>query len=216
MKDDPISHARFDELQSIEQLESAPITGVHLWWEDRWLDKPHAILMNGLCQWIFVPEFGTSLASPTTEEEQAIDPVAPQITSKLFYCQVVISGSRDLPKGDTSSVIEAVVNEIHQLFPKARQSKLVHARVITDPRAVFSVVPDSHRSRPTSNAWVKHRLILAGDWTATGWPATMEGAIRSGNRAAADILLNAGALKAIDWPADSLQRGRVARWMIRS
>ena len=62
------------------------------------------------------------------------------------------------------------------------QPRLIHGRVVTQPMAVFSVVPGLDRFRPPQQTPLEN-LALAGDWTATGWPATMEGAIRSGNQA---------------------------------
>jgi uncharacterized protein with NAD-binding domain and iron-sulfur cluster len=62
------------------------------------------------------------------------------------------------------------------------QPRLLHARVITQPKAVFSVQPGMEHFRPDQKTAI-HNLFLAGDWTDTGWPATMEGAVRSGYRA---------------------------------
>jgi uncharacterized protein with NAD-binding domain and iron-sulfur cluster len=75
-----------------------------------------------------------------------------------------------------------VVDELHEIFPASRAAKLLRSRVVTDPHSVFSVTPQSVQHRPQVDVLLKsHRLALAGDWTVTGWPATMEGAIRSGN-----------------------------------
>jgi len=60
-------------------------------------------------------------------------------------------------------------------------------RAITDRLATFSAVPGVDRWRPPQKSPIAG-LYVAGDWTATGWPATMEGAVRSGNLAAAALL----------------------------
>ncbi len=73
------------------------------------------------------------------------------------------------------------------VFPDARQAKLLHWRVVTMPRAVFSMQPGVDRLRPSQKTAIPS-LFFAGDWTATGWPGTMEGAVRSGYLAAEGLL----------------------------
>jgi squalene-associated FAD-dependent desaturase len=160
---------------SAGELKASPITGVHLWWDQSWLDQPHAAIVGRLPQWVF--------RSPWLEEER--DSLAwEQCAGKSHHYQVVISASRELPR-EANKLVELVVEELHELFPKSRQAKLLRSRVVTDPHSVFSVTPQSVQHRPRVDALLKaHRLALAGDWTVTGWPATMEGAIRSGNLAA--------------------------------
>jgi monoamine oxidase len=99
------------------------------------------------------------------------------------YCQVVISASRGVCAGDREKLRETVVAELCRAFPAARDARLLDFRIVTDPTAVLSVRPgvDAVRPRATTAAG---NLFLAGDWTATGWPSTMEGAVRSGRLAA--------------------------------
>ena len=75
------------------------------------------------------------------------------------------------------------VKEAREFFPAAREAKLLKSTVIKEVHATYSPRPgiDQHRPKPET-AWP--RVFLAGDWTATGWPATMEGAVRSGYLAA--------------------------------
>jgi uncharacterized protein with NAD-binding domain and iron-sulfur cluster len=68
---------------------------------------------------------------------------------------------------------------------------LLWARVVTEQAATFSAVPGVDRWRPRQGSPLKN-LLLAGDWTATGWPATMEGAVRSGYLAAEALLQRQG------------------------
>jgi zeta-carotene desaturase len=73
-----------------------------------------------------------------------------------------------------------------EFFPIVRESRLTKAAVIKEVHATYSARPLSDQYRPsTRTPWP--RIFLAGDWTATGWPATMEGAVRSGYRAAEAI-----------------------------
>jgi squalene-associated FAD-dependent desaturase len=181
-------------------LQSAPITGVHLWWDQPWLEKPHAILVDRLCHWVF--------ADPNTQRQplNSTDPTS-------FYTQVVISGSRELPKGNSARVIEAVEQDLRDVFPTLRGIRLLRATVVTDPNSVFSISPESLDLRPPTDLFAAHHLWLAGDWTDTGWPATMEGAIRSGFAAAALVAKSSRAINLE--PIQDLPPGYIARWLVR-
>jgi len=148
-----------------ERLVGSPITAVHLWFDREVVDLPHAVLVGRVSQWVFR---GDESAGPG-------------------YCQVVISASRGLLGGDRELLLERVVGELREIFPAARAARLVDSRVVTDPTAVLSVRPGVDAARPAARTRVPN-LFLAGDWTATGWPSTMEGAVRSGRLAAAALL----------------------------
>jgi uncharacterized protein with NAD-binding domain and iron-sulfur cluster len=79
---------------------------------------------------------------------------------------------------------------VRRLFPAARAVPR-RVRVVTEHAATFSAVPGVDRWRPGPASPIAN-LLLAGDWTATGWPATMEGAVRSGYRAAEELLARLG------------------------
>jgi len=161
--------------QAAGELKASPITGVHLWWDRSWLEQPHAAIVGRLPQWVF--------RSPWLEEEQG-SLAWEQCAGKSYHYQVVISASRELPR-EAGKLVDMVVDELHELFPASRGAKLLRSRVVTDPHSVFSVTPQSIQYRPQVDVLLKgHQIALAGDWTMTGWPATMEGAIRSGNLAA--------------------------------
>jgi len=144
-------------------LAGSPITAVHLWFDRGCIDLPHAVLVGRVSQWVFRPDEAEHRASG--------------------YCQVVISASRGLLGGDRAAVVPTVVEELRQVFPAARAARLVDSRVVTDPTAVLSVRPGVDAVRPSATTSVPN-VFLAGDWTATGWPSTMEGAVRSGRLAA--------------------------------
>jgi zeta-carotene desaturase len=84
-----------------------------------------------------------------------------------------------------------VVAEVRSAFPAAREATLIDARIVTDPTAVLSVRPGVDAVRPPARTAVPN-LFLAGDWTATGWPSTMEGAVRSGRIAASAAAAHLG------------------------
>ena len=146
-----------------ERFAGSPITAVHLWFDRECIDLPHAVLVGRVSQWVFRPD--------AAEGRQP------------GYCQVVISASRGLMGGDREALLATVVAELRHTFPAARDAVLVDARVVTDPTAVLSVRPGVDAFRPAAATAVPN-IFLAGDWTATGWPSTMEGAVRSGRLAA--------------------------------
>ena len=79
--------------------------------------------------------------------------------------------------------MELAVRELAEFFPTVRAAKLLKATVVKEVHATFSPLPGGDAGRPSQRSpWP--RLLLAGDWTATGWPSTMEGAVRSGYLAA--------------------------------
>ncbi len=157
------------------EIDSAPITGVHLWFDRAITDLPHAVLVGQLSQWLFAR--GTSTNSENHPREH--------------YYQVVISASRELAGRPRDEVIQQIVAELKSVFPAARDANLLRGRVVTEQEAVFSVKPGADRARPPQQTPIAN-LTLAGDWTATGWPSTMEGAVRSGYLAAECVLAAAG------------------------
>jgi zeta-carotene desaturase len=99
------------------------------------------------------------------------------------YVELVVSASNSLVEMGRQEIIDLAVRELAEFFPAVREAKLTKATVIKEIHATYSPRPgvDAYRPRAQS-AWP--RVFLAGDWTDTGWPATMEGAVRSGYLAA--------------------------------
>jgi squalene-associated FAD-dependent desaturase len=151
---------------SPQRFEHSPITGIHLWFDRAVTDLPHATLLDRNIQWMFNKAEGK-------------------------YLQIVVSASRDLVEMDRADVIAIALSELREYFPRVREAKLEKAHVIKEVRATFSAAPETEARRPgTKTAFAN--LFLAGDWTASGWPATMEGAVRSGYRAAEAVAEAAG------------------------
>jgi uncharacterized protein with NAD-binding domain and iron-sulfur cluster len=127
------------------------------------------------------------------------------------YLQLVISAAYDLLPLDKAAIRDAVLAELAEIWPAARAARLQRWWVVTEHGATFAVRPGIDSRRPPQRTPVAG-LFLAGDWTATGWPATMEGAVRSGYRAAEGILEDLGrpeALVRLGLPAAPL-----ARWLL--
>ena len=104
---------------------------------------------------------------------------------------MVISAARSFRGLGHEEVRRRVVEELARLFPVAATAPLRRVRVVTEHAATFSAVPGVDKWRPSQASPVSN-LLVAGDWTATGWPATMEGAVRSGYLAAEALLERRG------------------------
>ncbi len=96
-----------------------------------------------------------------------------------------------------------------EIWPAAGEAKLVRWWVVTEHGATFAVRPGVEAHRPRQRTPIDG-LFLAGDWTDTGWPATMEGAVRSGYLAAQDILADLDRPTRLVRPG--LRPGLLARW----
>jgi zeta-carotene desaturase len=93
-----------------------------------------------------------------------------------------------MPRAD---VIALALRELAEFFPLAKEAKLEKAHVVKEIRATFSARPGLEQTRPPSATRFSN-LFLAGDWTRSGWPPTMEGAVRSGYLAAEALTRAAG------------------------
>jgi zeta-carotene desaturase len=107
------------------------------------------------------------------------------------YLLLVVSASRDLTPLSREEIVDIAIGDLRLYFPRVRDAHLVKAHVIKEQRATFAAAPDTEHLRPTTDSGIAN-LYLAGDWTRTGWPATMEGAVRSGYLAAEWVAQAAG------------------------
>jgi squalene-associated FAD-dependent desaturase len=192
--DGPLA-AALSELERLEEIEAAPITGVHLWFDREVMALDHAVLVGRLSQWIF-----------NRGRRQAEGEVPAG-----HYYQVVISASRSLAGRDRAQVVEEIVSDLAGVWPVVRQARLLRSRIVTEANAVFSVRPGIDHLRPPQRTAIGN-LALAGDWTRTGWPSTMEGAVRGGYLAAEAILARFGKAQSLVVP--NLQRSLLASWLL--
>ena len=178
----------------LDKFQTSPITGVHFWFDRQITELPHAVLLDRTIQWMFhksmlLGDSGFNNSAPS-------------------YVELVISSSKSLINKSRQEIIDLALAELREFFPAAREANLVKATVIKELNATFSPLPGIDRYRPTSETALP-RIFLAGDWTATGWPATMEGAVRSGYIAAERIAHNAGGPRtflSLDLPPSGLMR----------
>jgi squalene-associated FAD-dependent desaturase len=216
--------------QTLNQFETSPITGIHLWFDRQITDLEHAVLLDRTIQWMFhkskllerngdSPESAERVAvrrfsrngadeagsggTMTLEEDD------PGQESNGSYIELVVSSSKSLVEKSKSEIIEMALQELREFFPEARNAKLLKSTVIKEVHATYSPRPGVDRHRPQPET-VWPRVFLAGDWTATGWPATMEGAVRSGYIAAQCVARAAGmgnaAFLVPDLPATGFMR----------
>ncbi len=172
-------------------FESSPITGIHLWFDREITPLEHAVLLDRTIQWMF---HKSRILATRKDSEQSGS-----------YLELVVSSSKTLVDKPRGEIIDLAVRELAEFFPNVRDAKLLKATVIKEIHATFSPSPGSDAFRPShTTPWP--RLLLAGDWTATGWPATMEGAVRSGYGAAEMLTGAAGKFVVPDLPAKGLMR----------
>jgi squalene-associated FAD-dependent desaturase len=187
-------------LAGIDKITDASITGVHFWFDREVMKEPFLTLLETTTQWVFnktalhhSPEL--SFRGPGLPEESAFSSARPSAEAAIpgakQYLQLVISASHDLLQKPRQEIIDLCLAEVRHALPSARDAKLVKATVIKEAMAVFSPLPGIDRLRPPQQTKIGG-LFLAGDWTATGWPATMEGAVRSGYLAGEAVLRSAG------------------------
>jgi squalene-associated FAD-dependent desaturase len=168
----------------------SPITSVHLWFDCEITDLDHAALLDTTMQWMY----NAGRLQPARRGENAGS-----------YLELVVSASKMLTSMQRQQIIDLAVQELALFFPKVKQAKLLKAAVVKEVRATYSVRPGLDLARPGPvSGWPQ--LFLAGDWTATGWPATMEGAVRSGYLAAEELSRENG-LPQVFVAADLPRRG---------
>jgi zeta-carotene desaturase len=181
-------------LAHLEKFKVSPITGVHFWFDREVTHEPFITLLDTQTQWIFNK---TALYRKAVTEFSGVIPseVRDLLSSETGktsaqYLQLVISASYALLRKSREEIIDLCLKEVRQALPAAREAQLVKATVIKEAAATFSPEPGVDQWRPAQETKTPG-LFLAGDWTATGWPATMEGAVRSGYLAAEAVLRSA-------------------------
>jgi zeta-carotene desaturase len=203
--------------EDLNHFETAPITGIHLWFDRQISDLDHAVLLDRTIQWMFhksrLQPMRSQAPSPAEVElaaerrENAAhgasrgigqnEDTAPEgrkndgSATNGSYIELVVSSSKSLIDKSRAEIVDLALREVREFFPAAREANLVKSTVIKELHATYSPRPgiDTYRPAPITK-WP--RVFLAGDWTATGWPATMEGAVRSGYHAAEVLARAAG------------------------
>ncbi len=158
----------------LQNFVTSPYITTHLWFEEPFSDLHHAALLDSKYQWLF-------------HKSRIRDWPA----ERGSYVELVIGGSRDLLPAGRAELVQLALDELALFFPQSRRAKLVKSGVLKEARATFSVTPGMDANRPAQKTPCPG-IFLAGDWTATDWPSTMEGAARSGYLAAEALVASSG------------------------
>jgi len=174
---------------NLAEFRHSPITSVHLWFDREITDLTHAALLDTTIQWMY--------------NKSKIHAARQQGTSS--YLELVISASKSLVPMQRQQIVDLAMRELAGFFPAVKSAKLLKSAVTKEVRATYSIRPMLDRIRPSARSpWPG--IYLAGDWTATGWPSTMESGVRSGYLAAEAITRDAGDARAFLAP-DLAARG---------
>ncbi len=152
----------------------SPIVSVYLWFDRNFVEQDFIALLGTTIQWVF-------------NRRKLCH--APDDVVERFPCHLslTVSAAGDLASASAQTIVERCLEELHEVFPESRTATLLHSRVIRERNATPLFTPANEHLRPNPDTPL-HNLFLAGDWTNTGLPATIEGAARSGERAAERVV----------------------------
>jgi len=153
------------EFSSLESLGSSPIISINLWFDRPVIDREFVGLLGTRSQWIF----NKDLILPAEHQSNQI--------------AVIISAARDYVDWTKSELVEMAIGDLHDLLPESRKAEVLHNVIVKEREATLSHTVESDRLRLGPRTSIPN-LILAGDWTDTGLPATIESAVMSGDVAA--------------------------------
>ncbi len=155
------------ELEALDHLTFRPIIGLHLFFDRPVMTEPHLALIGTELQWLFRKD------------------------AEGRHIHGVISAADRQAAESNDGLLGRLMHEIRILLPATGDAQLLSSRIVKEKRATYSPLPGIDRLRPPQSTAVPG-LFLAGDYTQTGWPATMEGAVRSGYRAAEAVMRTLG------------------------
>lgn len=161
---------RCEALRNLARFEFSPIVSINLWYDTPVMEQEFACLLGGRIEWVFNRN---AIAGKSAAEKQQL--------------ALVASGAHSLADRPREDLIEMATAEMQRFFPAARRVRPHHAHVVREREATISHTTGVARLRPQQQTEIDN-FYLAGDWTATGLPATIEGAVRSGNACARSIL----------------------------
>ena len=148
----------------------SPIVNLHVWYDRQVADFDFLAFVDSPVQWVFNRTEIAGLEGPGQ------------------YITVSLSGAWEFWPMTKDALRETFIPELERLFPAAKDAGIARFVIVKEQRATFRSLPDGPDNRLPA-ATPLPNLFLAGDWTATGWPATMESAVRSGNVAAEALAL---------------------------
>jgi hydroxysqualene dehydroxylase len=156
---------RAGEFAALEKLRAAPIVSINLWFDRGVFDRQFVGLIGTRSQWLFNKNL---IVKPTESSNQIA---------------VIISAAHAFVDWTKERLVEMALGELHELLPESRAAQLLHSRIVKEREATLSHTLESDDLRPGPRTSIEN-LILAGGWTATGLPDTIESAVLSGHTAA--------------------------------
>ena len=174
--------------EAFSRFVPSPITTIHLWYDRDVTGLDHAVLLDTRIQWVFVKSR-----------------IRRWPAERGCYLELVISASWPELEMGREEILSSAIAEFEMFFPAAREAKLLKSGMLKEARATFSVTPGLDQFRPLQATEWKG-LYIAGDWTATEWPSTMEGAVRSGRLAAGSVVGDRMKFMAPELPATGLMK----------
>lgn len=190
--------------RSLGEFHHSPITSVHLWFDHEVTELTHAALLDSTIQWMYNK---SALRRDSAPREHSMDS-RDALRREGSYLELVISASKALVPMQRQEIIDLAMRELKMFFPMVKDAALVKAAVTKEVRATYSIRPGLDRARPGARSpWPG--IYLAGDWTATGWPSTMESGARSGYLAAEAVNANSSEARRFlvpDLPPTGLMR----------
>jgi zeta-carotene desaturase len=182
---------RAELLEKMGHFTHSPFISILLWFDREITQLDHAWLLDSTIQWFF--------------HKSRIRSGGAAGDARASYVELVIAGSKaELPLG-REEILRPALIELERFFPEVRRARLLKSAVLKEARATFAVAPGLDACRPAQKTGLPG-LYLAGDWTATDWPSTMEGAARSGRLAAGEVVGDREKFMARELEAEGLMR----------
>src|SRR5262245_55780328 len=150
----------------LDRFKSAPIVSINLWYDEPITDLEFAGLLDSPIEWAFNKN---AISGATGKRPQ--------------HLALVISGAHEFADRPKEELIAMAVGEMRRFFPAARNQQPIHSFVVREHDATISHTVGTAALRPSQRTRFEN-LFLAGDWTDTGLPATIEGAVWSGQECA--------------------------------
>ena len=156
---------RTDGFAGLERLGSSPIVSVNLWFDQPIIEREFVGMLGTRSQWLF----NKDLILTTGKRSNQV--------------AVIISAARDFVDWNKDELVKMALEDLHKLLPSSRSASVRHSVIVKEREATISHTVESDDLRPGPRTSIPN-LILSGDWTNTGLPATIESAVMSGNVAA--------------------------------
>ncbi|MSQ06241.1 MAG: FAD-dependent oxidoreductase [Dehalococcoidia bacterium] len=155
----------------LQELQFSPIVNVNLWYDRQVMDEEFCAFVDGPLQWVF----------NRTRIRARLAGVAADGWGQ--HLCISLSAAWEYIDQDREELSQRFIAAMAEAFPRARDATVHRAVVVKQRHATFRCLPGASHHRPGSWTPISN-LFLAGEWTDTGWPSTMEGAVRSGFNAA--------------------------------